>query len=168
MTARTDAAGCFRGLKQVSQGNPQGLLKVVEAYVRRKKRALLMALNVVCCETETSIRVEGLAKVGVHRDQSAAAVLGRVIAQLDHRTNVACRIDHMSQVRLATSLARRPALAASKTITRLRRGCRVQLAKTRRSLKSPSESIFACLPATTNHRVDRRWDDPQSCYVMCG
>jgi len=94
MTARTDAAGCFRGLKQVSQGNPQGLLKVVEAYVRRKKRALLMALNVVCCETETSIRVEGLAKVGVHRDQSAAAVLGRVIAQLDHRTNVACRIDH--------------------------------------------------------------------------
>ena len=41
-----------------------------------------MALNVVCCETETSIRVEGLAKVGVHRDQSAAAVLGRVIAQL--------------------------------------------------------------------------------------
>ena len=53
----------------------------------------------------------------------------------------------MSQVRLAISPARRPALAASKTITRLRRGCRVQLAKTRRSLTSPRESIFACLPA---------------------
>ena len=43
----------------------------------------------------------------------------------------------MSQVRLAISPARRPALAANKTITRLRRGCRVQLAKA---------SIFACLP----------------------
>ena len=37
---------------------------------------------------------EGLAKIGVHRDQSAAAVLGRDIAQLDHRTDVAGWIDH--------------------------------------------------------------------------
>ena len=48
-------------------------------------------------------------------------------------------------IRAASSPARRPALAASKTITRLRRGCRVQVAKTRRSLTSPMESIFACL-----------------------
>ena len=49
-----------------------------------------------------------------------------------------------------------PALAANKTITRWRKGCREQLAKVRRSLTSPRESIFACLPATTNHRFDRR------------
>ena len=37
---------------------------------------------------------EGLAKIGVHRDQSAAAVLGRDVAQLDHRTDVASWIEH--------------------------------------------------------------------------
>ena len=37
---------------------------------------------------------EGLPKIGVHRDQSAAAVLGRDIAQLDHRTDVAGWIEH--------------------------------------------------------------------------
>jgi hypothetical protein len=39
---------------------------------------------------------EGLAKIGVYRDQSAAPVLGRNVAQLDHRTDVAGWIeDHV-------------------------------------------------------------------------
>ena len=42
----------------------------------------------------TTIGSEGLAKIGVYRDQSAAAVLGRNVAQLDHRTNVAGWIEH--------------------------------------------------------------------------
>ena len=49
---------------------------------------------------------------------------------------------------------RKPALAANKTIKRLRRACRVQLAKTRRSLTPPTESIFACLPAISSSQVD--------------
>jgi hypothetical protein len=52
----------------------------------------------------------------------------------------------MSQVKLAISLARSPALADSNTITRLRSGLRMQLAKTRRSLTSAGERVFACLP----------------------
>ena len=52
----------------------------------------------------------------------------------------------MSQVRLAISPARSPALADSSTITRLRSGLRVQLAKTRRSLTSAAERVFACRP----------------------
>ena len=43
---------------------------------------------------ETAIGGEGLPKIGVHWDQSAAAVLGRNVAQLDHRTNVAGWIEH--------------------------------------------------------------------------
>jgi hypothetical protein len=35
-----------------------------------------------------------LAKVGVHRNQSSAAVLGRGIAQLDHRTDISGRAKH--------------------------------------------------------------------------
>ena len=45
---------------------------------------------------KTAIGGEGLPKLGVHRDQPAAAVLGRDVAQLDHRTDVAGRIeDHV-------------------------------------------------------------------------
>ena len=45
---------------------------------------------------KTAIGGEGLPKIGVRRDQPAAAVLGRDIAQLDHRTNVASWIkDHV-------------------------------------------------------------------------
>ena len=52
----------------------------------------------------------------------------------------------MSQVRLAISPARRPALADSRTITRLRSGIRVQLAKTRRSLTSLKKDFcLSCL-----------------------
>ena len=43
---------------------------------------------------EAAIGGEGLAKVGVSRDQTAAAALGREIAQLDHRPDVAGRIEH--------------------------------------------------------------------------
>src|ERR1700738_4528475 len=52
----------------------------------------------------------------------------------------------ISQVRLAISPARKPALAESRTITVLRRRRRVQLANTRRSLTSGTESIFASFP----------------------
>ena len=45
---------------------------------------------------ETAIGGECLAKLGMHRDQPAAAVLGGDVAQLDHRTDVAGRIeDHV-------------------------------------------------------------------------
>src|SRR5471030_1431684 len=53
----------------------------------------------------------------------------------------------MSHVNAAISPARRPAFADSKTITRLRRGLRVVLAKWRRWFNSSEESVFACLPA---------------------
>ena len=43
---------------------------------------------------EPAVGGEGCAKIGVHWDQSAAAVLGRGIAQLDHRPDVAGWIDH--------------------------------------------------------------------------
>ena len=43
---------------------------------------------------ETSIACHCRAKVGVNGDQSAAAVLGRGITQLDHRTDFACWIEH--------------------------------------------------------------------------
>ena len=44
----------------------------------------------------TAIGGDGLAKVGVCRDQPAAAVLGGDVAQLDHRTDAAGRIeDHV-------------------------------------------------------------------------
>ena len=52
----------------------------------------------------------------------------------------------MSHVRFAISPARSPALVDSNTITRLRSGLRVQLAKTRRSLTSAEERVFACRP----------------------
>ena len=52
----------------------------------------------------------------------------------------------MSQVRLAISPARMPALVDSNTITRLRDEFRRQPAYTRRSRTSADESIFACLP----------------------
>ena len=51
----------------------------------------------------------------------------------------------MSHVKFAISPARRPAFADSKTMTRLRIGWRVQLAKVRRSAISSWESILACL-----------------------
>ena len=103
---------------------------------------------------KTAIDGEGLAKIRVHRDEPAAAVLGRVIAQLDHRPDVAGWILHHVPGRFAISPARRPALVASDTITQLRRRCRVQVAKTRRSLMSSRESIFACLPDTLSYQVD--------------
>src|SRR5260370_35660707 len=52
----------------------------------------------------------------------------------------------MSQVRFAISPARKPALADSRTITVLRSGLRVQLAKTSRSPTSAPESIFRRVP----------------------
>src|SRR3984893_6369655 len=52
----------------------------------------------------------------------------------------------MSQVRLAISPARNPALADSRTITVFRSGCRVQLAYTTRSPTSTVDSIFARFP----------------------
>src|ERR1700732_4799089 len=66
----------------------------------------------------------------------------------------------ISQVRLAISPARKPALADSRTITVLRGGCRVQLAHTRRSCTSGAESIFARLPAMTEclHRRAELYD----------
>src|ERR1700737_2884560 len=56
----------------------------------------------------------------------------------------------MSQVRLAISPARNPALADSRTITVLRSRRRVQLAETRRSPTSVVDSIFARLPGMMN------------------
>ena len=52
----------------------------------------------------------------------------------------------MSHVRFAISPARNPALADSRTITVLRSGWRVQLAKTSRSPTSAVASIFARFP----------------------
>src|SRR5271166_5204583 len=52
----------------------------------------------------------------------------------------------MSQVRFAISPARKPAFADRRTMTALRSGCRVQVAKTSRSLTSGAESIFARFP----------------------
>src|ERR1700738_91032 len=52
----------------------------------------------------------------------------------------------MSQVRLAISPARNPALAESRTRTLLRSGCRVQLAYTTRSPTFTVDSIFARFP----------------------
>jgi hypothetical protein len=43
---------------------------------------------------EVAVGGEGLAKIGVHRDQSSAAVLGGDIPQLNHRTDVAGWIEH--------------------------------------------------------------------------
>jgi len=43
---------------------------------------------------ESAIGGESLPKIGVHWDQSAAAVLGGNIAQLDHRTDVTGWTDH--------------------------------------------------------------------------
>ena len=63
---------------------------------RRHRPAALGSDDRSAAGRETAIGGEGLAKIGVHRDQSAAAVLGRDIAQLDHRTDVAGRIeDHV-------------------------------------------------------------------------
>src|SRR2546423_9376039 len=52
----------------------------------------------------------------------------------------------ISQVRFAISPARKPALADSRTMTALRSGCRVQLAKASRSLTSVAERTLACVP----------------------
>src|SRR6266403_320864 len=54
----------------------------------------------------------------------------------------------MSHVKLAISPARRPALAESRTITRLRSGFRLAEAYIKRSCKSSSDNTFACLPDT--------------------
>ena len=43
---------------------------------------------------KTSTGGESLTKIGMDRNQSATAVLGRMIAQLDHRTDTARRIEH--------------------------------------------------------------------------
>src|SRR6202022_1460929 len=62
----------------------------------------------------------------------------------------------MSQVRLAISPARNPALADSRTITVFRSGCRVQLAYTTRSQTSTVDSIFARFPAIFRRLTDCR------------
>jgi hypothetical protein len=103
---------------------------------------------------KVAIGDKGLPKIGVHWDQSAAAVLGGGIAQLDHRTDGAGRTDHHVPGQVGDLTGRNPALAASNTITQLRSECRVQLAKTRRSLTSPRERTFACLPAIVSREVD--------------
>ena len=92
-------------------------------------------------------------KIGMNRDQPATAVLGGDIAQLNHRTDFASGIEHHVPGQVGDLTGAQAALAASKTITRLRRGCRMQVVKTRRSLTSPTESIFACLPAIVSSEV---------------
>ena len=57
----------------------------------------------------------------------------------------------MSQVRFAISPARKPALAESRTITVLRSGRQVQLAKTSRSPTSAAASIFARFPGVIEY-----------------
>ena len=70
--------------------------------------------------------------------------LGGGVPQFDDAADPPAASSTMSQVRLAISPARRPALADSSTITRLRNGFRLQLAKTSRSLRSATGKKF-CL-----------------------
>jgi hypothetical protein len=74
----------------------------------------------------------------------------------------------MSHVKLAISPARRPALAESRTITRLRSAFRLAEAYIKRSCKSSSDNTFACLPGNRISRAEKkrqsvpRTTDPRS------
>jgi hypothetical protein len=89
----------------------------------------------------------------VNGDQSAAAVLGRKIAQLDRRTDTARRIEHHVPGQLGDLTGPQGRLGGEQDDHPIAEGCRVQSAKTRRSLTSFSESIFVCLPAISSNQV---------------
>jgi hypothetical protein len=58
----------------------------------------------------------------VDRDEAAASLLGRIIVKFDDRADLARGSSTMSQVRLAISPARKPALTDKRTMTMFRLG----------------------------------------------
>ena len=61
------------------------------------------------------------------------SLLGRMVAKFEYGADFAVHTEDHSQVSLAISAARRPALTESRTIRRLRSGCRERSAKNKRS-----------------------------------
>ena len=86
-------------------------------------------------------------KIGMHRDQPAAAVLGRIIAKLDHIADVAAAIKHHVPGQVRDLAGAQSGLGRQQDDHSVTNGCRVHSAKIRRSATSSWESIFACLPS---------------------
>jgi hypothetical protein len=83
----------FHGYRQLSRGAGGGdatKISLLRPKVRSHKAHL-------------GEHLQCLAKIGVHRDQPAAAVLGGVIAELDYRTDAAGWIEHHVPGRPLTS-----------------------------------------------------------------